>query len=123
MGDHLSAVLVSLMALQLLLADRKPFRSCFIFLFLFCLLRDFHELWHSMMSACLIIEVKQQWVMSVLGMGDRLSYTQSMGCILTWNKFLSPDFHNFQCTICVCDGLAAHVYGSKDFSALFVNWF
>ena len=28
---------------------------------------DFHQLWHSMMSTCLITKVKQQWAMSVLG--------------------------------------------------------
>ena len=27
----------------------------------------FHELWHSMMSTCLITEVRQQWATLVLG--------------------------------------------------------
>ena len=33
----------------------------------FFLSTDFHELWHSMMSACLFTEVKQQWAALVLG--------------------------------------------------------
>ena len=28
---------------------------------------DFRELWHSMMSTCLVTEVKQQWATLVLG--------------------------------------------------------
>ena len=28
---------------------------------------DFHELWHSVMSTCLITEVKQEWTTLVLG--------------------------------------------------------
>ena len=34
---------------------------------------DFHELWHSVMSICLITEVKRQWAEVSPGMGDRLS--------------------------------------------------
>ena len=33
----------------------------------FCLSPDFHELWRSVMSACLLTEVKRQWAMLVLG--------------------------------------------------------
>ena len=29
--------------------------------------RDFHELWHSLMSICLFTEVKWQWATLVLG--------------------------------------------------------
>ena len=37
------------------------------FLFYFFFVSDFHELWRSVMSACLLTEVKQQWAMLVLG--------------------------------------------------------
>ena len=37
------------------------------FFFMFFLSMKFHDLWHSMMSTCLIAEVKQQWVILVLG--------------------------------------------------------
>ena len=33
----------------------------------FFLSPDFHELWCSMMTICLLTEVKQQWAMLVLG--------------------------------------------------------
>ena len=36
-------------------------RDLFFFLFVFCLFPDFHEMWHSMMSACCFTDVKQQW--------------------------------------------------------------
>ena len=35
--------------------------------FFFFLSPDFHELWRSVMSICLLTEVKQQWAMLVLG--------------------------------------------------------
>ena len=62
-----SALLVSLMALQLAHVDRQSFWTCFI------LSKDFHKLQHSVMSTCLITEVKQQWVTLVL----RLSVSQA----------------------------------------------
>ena len=37
------------------------------FVLYFVLSLDFHELWCSMISTCLITEVKQQWSMLVLG--------------------------------------------------------
>ena len=33
----------------------------------FFLSPDFHQLWHSVMSICLLTEVKRQWAMLVLG--------------------------------------------------------
>ena len=39
----------------------------FFFFYFFFLSTDFHELWRSVMSACLLTEVKQQWAMLVLG--------------------------------------------------------
>ena len=35
--------------------------------FFVCVSLDFHQLWRSVMSICLLTEVKQQWVMLVLG--------------------------------------------------------
>ena len=46
-------------------ASRDHFFS--FFLFRFFLSPDFNELWHSVMSTCLITEVKQQWAAIVLG--------------------------------------------------------
>ena len=48
-------------------ASRSHFLFIFVFLFLFfcifySLSPDFHEVWHSVMSTCLITEVKQQWI-------------------------------------------------------------
>ena len=37
------------------------------FFFFFFLSLDFHELWASVMNACLFTEVKQQWDTLVLG--------------------------------------------------------
>ena len=62
MGDRFSALTQSLMALQLVLVDRNPFQPCFFFLS-----PDYHELWHSMRSACLLTEIKRQWATQVLG--------------------------------------------------------
>ena len=39
---------------------------------IFFLYLDFHELWHSVMGACLYNEVKQQWVTLGTGLGDCL---------------------------------------------------
>ena len=50
MGDRFSGLLVSLMALRLTLVDRKPFWPCFF-----------------VCHTCLIMEVKQQLAMLVLG--------------------------------------------------------
>ena len=35
--------------------------------FIFFLSLDFHELWRSVMSICLITEAEQQWALLVLG--------------------------------------------------------
>ena len=42
------------------------FCFCFFFCFFFLSL-EFHELWCSVMSTCLITEIKQQWAVLVLG--------------------------------------------------------
>ena len=47
----------------------------------FFLSLDFHDLWHSVMSTCLIIEVKQQMSDVITWMGDHLSSRPVMGCI------------------------------------------
>ena len=47
---------------SLALGDQNLFWPCFPFLS-----QDFYKLWHSVMSACLFTEVKQQWVMLILG--------------------------------------------------------
>ena len=41
-------------------------RNHFIFLVVFFLSPDFHELWCSVMSICLLTEVKWRWAMLVL---------------------------------------------------------
>ena len=46
--------------------SRDHFLFCFFWLFFFFLSPDFHELWHSMTSTCLITEVKQQWATLVV---------------------------------------------------------
>ena len=56
---------------------------------------DFHELWCSMMSICLLTEVKLQWVYVSTWMSDHLSSRPAVGCVLSWNVFVSPDFHKF----------------------------
>ena len=45
-------------------ASRDHFFGLFIYFFLS---PDFHELWRSVMSICLLTEVKRQWAMLVLG--------------------------------------------------------
>ena len=43
-------------------------RVNFTFLFVgFFLSPNFHELWHNVMSTCIITEVKQQWTLLVIG--------------------------------------------------------
>ena len=74
MGNRFGVLVVSLMALQLALVDRNPFRPCF-------LSPDFHELWRSVMSICLFTEVKQQWAMLVTRRGDCPSSRPAMGCV------------------------------------------
>ena len=63
MSDHLSSLLMSLTASQLMLVDLNPFRPWFF------LSLDFHESWYSKMSTYLCTKVKQQWATLTLGWG------------------------------------------------------
>ena len=58
--------------------------------FFFFLSSDFYESWCSMMSICLLNEVKQQWAMFVLGW-----VTVSVLDDLWDDFFVSPNFHKF----------------------------
>ena len=49
--------------------------------FPFFLSLDLHQLWHSVMSICLLTEVEQQWAMLVPSMGDRLISKPAVGCV------------------------------------------
>ena len=48
-------------------SKREPQKSSRFYKSLFILSPDFHQLWRSMMSICLLTEVKQQWATLVLG--------------------------------------------------------
>ena len=63
-GDRFCALIMFLMALELMLVDQKPFQYVFFFKFLS---PDIHKNWHFMMSTHLSVEVKQQWATLVLG--------------------------------------------------------
>ena len=88
----------------------------------FLLSLDFHELWRSMMSICLLTEVKQQWTTLILGWVT-ISCRPAVGCVSVGISLCPQTFVNPSALLVSLMAFCAHAMGPKHFLALFYKKF